>query len=87
MLPDPNMPGAVYDEDYQSRLQRIGKHRHVTEKPATPEGYWDMGFPDTQEVRRRNGYPSESEEEYEDYVKEKNEKENEEDEKGKEREE
>ena len=65
MLPDPNMPGAVYDEDYQSRLQRVGKHRTIYEKPATPEGYWDMDFPSTQEVRRRNGYPTQSQDEEE----------------------
>jgi hypothetical protein len=57
MLPDPNMPGAVYDESYQDRLQRIGRHRYIYNKPPTPPGYWDMGFPSTQELKERYGDP------------------------------
>lgn len=39
------------DDDIISRQQAISRHRHHFPAPKTPPGYWDIGFPDTQQVK------------------------------------
>jgi hypothetical protein len=34
--------------------QAISRHRHHWERPRTPPGYWNIGFPDTQEAANIN---------------------------------
>ena len=34
--------------------QRISRHRQQWERPKTPPGYWEIAFPDTQEVAAIN---------------------------------
>ncbi|KAF9524911.1 DNA repair protein endonuclease SAE2/CtIP C-terminus-domain-containing protein [Crepidotus variabilis] len=36
--------------DMGSRRQAISRHRHTWARAKTPPGYWDIGFPDTQQV-------------------------------------
>jgi hypothetical protein len=33
-----------------SHKKAISRHRHHWERPRTPPGYWNIGFPDTQEA-------------------------------------
>ncbi|KAJ3112671.1 hypothetical protein HK100_002246 [Physocladia obscura] len=37
-----------------AHLQKVSRHRTRFLKPETPEGFWDVGFPSTQEVEERN---------------------------------
>ncbi|KAG9318272.1 DNA repair protein endonuclease SAE2/CtIP C-terminus-domain-containing protein [Chiua virens] len=37
-------------DDVEEHKQLISRHRHHWHRPKTPPGYWDIGFPDTQEV-------------------------------------
>ncbi|KAF8136103.1 DNA repair protein endonuclease SAE2/CtIP C-terminus-domain-containing protein [Boletus edulis] len=37
-------------DEVEEHKQRISRHRHHWHRPKTPPGYWDIGFPDTQEV-------------------------------------
>ncbi len=37
--------------------QEISRHRQQWEVPKTPPGYWDIGFPDTQEAVAINHRP------------------------------
>lgn len=37
-------------EEVEGHKQLISRHRHHWHRPKTPPGYWDIGFPDTQEV-------------------------------------
>jgi hypothetical protein len=34
--------------------QAVSRHRAQWERAPTPPGYWDIGFPDTQAVKRIN---------------------------------
>ena len=34
----------------EQHKQQVSRHRHHWHRPKTPPGYWDIGFPDTQEV-------------------------------------
>ncbi|KAG6910336.1 hypothetical protein DXG01_011404 [Tephrocybe rancida] len=36
--------------EIDSHRQAISRHRHHWERPKTPPGYWNIGFPDTQEA-------------------------------------
>ncbi|GJE97035.1 DNA repair protein endonuclease SAE2/CtIP C-terminus-domain-containing protein [Phanerochaete sordida] len=42
--------GDEHDVDVQDHKQQISRHRARWEAPKTPPGYWNIGFPDTQEV-------------------------------------
>ncbi|KAI0337703.1 hypothetical protein BDW22DRAFT_1383329 [Trametopsis cervina] len=37
-----------------SHMRKISRHRRRWEAPKTPPGYWDIGFPDTQQTERIN---------------------------------
>ncbi|KAG2149266.1 DNA repair protein endonuclease SAE2/CtIP C-terminus-domain-containing protein [Suillus clintonianus] len=37
-------------EDIEHHKKRISRHRHHWYRAKTPPGYWDIGFPDTQET-------------------------------------
>ena len=37
-------------DEVEEHKQLISRHRHHWHRPKTPPGYWDIGFPDTQEV-------------------------------------
>lgn len=37
-----------------SHRNEISRHRQEQELPKTPPGYWDIGFPDTQEAELIN---------------------------------
>ncbi|KAI9569073.1 DNA repair protein endonuclease SAE2/CtIP C-terminus-domain-containing protein [Boletus coccyginus] len=37
-------------DQVEEHRQLISRHRHHWHRPKTPPGYWDIGFPDTQEV-------------------------------------
>ena len=37
-------------DEQEEHKQLISRHRHHWHRPKTPPGYWDIGFPDTQEV-------------------------------------
>ncbi|KAH0582201.1 hypothetical protein J132_04152 [Termitomyces sp. J132] len=47
-----------YDNDKENEIvshrQAISRHRHHWERPKTPPGYWNIGFPDTQEAEEIN---------------------------------
>lgn len=38
------------DTDIQSHLAQISRHRVAWTRPKTPPSYWDIGFPNTQQV-------------------------------------
>ena len=40
--------------DVAAHKKQISRHRHRWEAPQTPPGYWDIAFPDTQEVAEIN---------------------------------
>ncbi|KAK1227102.1 hypothetical protein PQX77_009935 [Marasmius sp. AFHP31] len=40
--------------DIDSHRQEISRHRYNWERPKTPPGYWDIGFPDTQRAEDIN---------------------------------
>ncbi|EGN94222.1 hypothetical protein SERLA73DRAFT_115178 [Serpula lacrymans var. lacrymans S7.3] len=40
----------VQEEEITRHKQAISRHRHHWYRPKTPPGYWDIGFPDTQEA-------------------------------------
>ncbi|KAI0084610.1 DNA repair protein endonuclease SAE2/CtIP C-terminus-domain-containing protein [Irpex rosettiformis] len=42
------------NRDVNSRIQKISRHRRRWEAPKTPPGYWDIGFPDTQQTEEIN---------------------------------
>jgi hypothetical protein len=42
------------EEDIAEHKQQISRHRYRFEAPKTPPKYWDIGFPDTQEVAEIN---------------------------------
>ncbi|KAF9239649.1 DNA repair protein endonuclease SAE2/CtIP C-terminus-domain-containing protein [Melanogaster broomeanus] len=37
-------------DEVVEHMQRISRHRHHWHRAKTPPGYWDIGFPDTQEA-------------------------------------
>ncbi|KIJ60658.1 hypothetical protein HYDPIDRAFT_98424, partial [Hydnomerulius pinastri MD-312] len=37
-------------DEIEQHKQRISRHRHHWHRAKTPPGYWDIGFPDTQEA-------------------------------------
>ena len=41
-------------DDVAAHKKQISRHRHRWEAPQTPPGYWDISFPDTQEVEDIN---------------------------------
>ncbi|KAG5644445.1 hypothetical protein DXG03_008540 [Asterophora parasitica] len=41
-------------EEIASHRQAISRHRHHWERAKTPPGYWNIGFPDTQETEEIN---------------------------------
>ncbi|KAJ2916685.1 hypothetical protein MD484_g3749, partial [Candolleomyces efflorescens] len=45
---------ADKQKDIDSHMKAISRHRHNWERPKTPPGYWDIGFPTTQEVGEIN---------------------------------
>ncbi|KAG8682969.1 hypothetical protein FRC08_014603 [Ceratobasidium sp. 394] len=45
---------AVEKEDATARKQAISRHRHNWAPASTPPGYWNIGFPDTQQVEDIN---------------------------------
>ncbi|KAI9018986.1 hypothetical protein DFJ74DRAFT_675550 [Hyaloraphidium curvatum] len=55
VLPDPNAPGLNLPRTVDERLQQLSKHRQTFVRSGTPEGYWDMDFPSTQQLEERNG--------------------------------
>ncbi|THV00290.1 hypothetical protein K435DRAFT_751322 [Dendrothele bispora CBS 962.96] len=42
------------EKEKQSHRQAISRHRDEWKKGATPPGYWDIGFPDTQKAEEIN---------------------------------
>lgn len=46
------------DEEERSRISdhihQISRHRQQWERPKTPPGYWNIGFPDTQQAAEIN---------------------------------
>ncbi|KAF5372374.1 hypothetical protein D9615_009280 [Tricholomella constricta] len=40
--------------EINSHRQAISRHRHHWDRPKTPPGYWNIGFPDTQEAENIN---------------------------------
>lgn len=38
----------------EEHKQKISRHRQHWARAATPPGYWNIGFPDTQEVEQMN---------------------------------
>lgn len=53
-VPDPRAPGVNFARTEQEHRQQVGRHREHFEKEATPEEFWNMGFPTSQEVAERN---------------------------------
>jgi hypothetical protein len=48
---EPTSPSADTTEDSIGAHQKaISRHRHHWARANTPPGYWEIGFPDTQEV-------------------------------------
>jgi hypothetical protein len=47
-------PEAQRKKEIAAHKQQISRHRHHWSPPRTPPGYWNIGFPDTQEVARIN---------------------------------
>ena len=57
-------PSTMFDDDddeedalaqeIAEHKQQISRHRYRFEAPKTPPKYWDIGFPDTQEVEEIN---------------------------------
>ncbi|EKM55809.1 uncharacterized protein PHACADRAFT_71198, partial [Phanerochaete carnosa HHB-10118-sp] len=45
-----NYSGDEREADIQDHKQQVSRHRTRWEAPKTPPGYWNIGFPDTQEV-------------------------------------
>ena len=45
--------------------QQVSRHREVWERPPTPPGYWNIGFPTTQDVAEQNKRADEMAEEKE----------------------
>ena len=43
-------PDLRRQQDIKSHKKAISRHRHAWARAATPPGYWDIGFPDTQAV-------------------------------------
>ncbi|KIJ17207.1 hypothetical protein PAXINDRAFT_73701 [Paxillus involutus ATCC 200175] len=41
-------------EEVEEHMKRISRHRHHWHRAKTPPGYWDIGFPDTQEASEIN---------------------------------
>ncbi len=41
---------ALREKEINAHRQTISRHRHTWERAKTPPGYWDIGFPTTQEV-------------------------------------
>lgn len=38
----------------KQHVQKVSRHRRRWEAPKTPPGYWDIGFPDTQQTEEIN---------------------------------
>jgi len=36
--------------EIEAHKKAISRHRHTWARASTPPGYWDIGFPNTQEV-------------------------------------
>ena len=58
-IPVYNFPYDIEEDDEDSRAieqhkQEISRHRQHWARAATPPGYWNIGFPDTQEVAEMN---------------------------------
>lgn len=43
-----------FAEEMAEHKRQISRHRHRWEAPMTPPGYWDISFPDTQQVEDIN---------------------------------
>ena len=41
--------------DGEERMQRVSRHRELHERPKTPDHFWEIDFPDTEECIKR-GY-------------------------------
>ncbi len=48
--PSDNQPQT----EIEAHKKQISRHRHNWARPQTPPGYWNIGFPDTQEARDIN---------------------------------
>jgi hypothetical protein len=46
--------GPDDDGEIAAHRQAISRHRNQWDRPTTPPAYWQIGFPDTQEVRNIN---------------------------------
>ncbi|KAI8587170.1 hypothetical protein BDZ88DRAFT_454333 [Geranomyces variabilis] len=44
------LPELGFPEGRGDRMQNVGRHRHIHKPPSTPPGFWDTGFPTTQEA-------------------------------------
>jgi hypothetical protein len=42
------------EQDIASHKHAISRHRHQWERAPTPPGYWNIGFPSTQEALEIN---------------------------------
>jgi hypothetical protein len=51
-----DVPDAWEDKELvlQSHRNHISRHRQQWQGPSTPPGYWDIGFPDTQQAAEIN---------------------------------
>ncbi|EED78212.1 predicted protein, partial [Postia placenta Mad-698-R] len=45
---------AEQEQAIAKHRQEISRHRQQWERPLTPPGYWEIGFPDTQETSAIN---------------------------------
>ncbi|KAG6827987.1 hypothetical protein H0H92_009751 [Tricholoma furcatifolium] len=52
--PSDNASHKKRKAEIASHKQAISRHRHQWERPKTPPGYWNIGFPDTQEAEAIN---------------------------------
>ncbi|KAI0319872.1 DNA repair protein endonuclease SAE2/CtIP C-terminus-domain-containing protein [Amylostereum chailletii] len=55
--------------------QEISRHRAQWRRPPTPPGYWDIGFPDTQEASKINARAAEMHREKQEMVRQEAQKE------------
>lgn len=46
--------GSSHNDAVKAHKQEISRHRHHWERPTTPPGYWNIGFPTTQEAEQIN---------------------------------
>ncbi|KAF8154435.1 DNA repair protein endonuclease SAE2/CtIP C-terminus-domain-containing protein [Crassisporium funariophilum] len=48
--PDSGQSSSRRQSDIDSHKKAISRHRHAWARPKTPPGYWNIGFPSTQEA-------------------------------------